>query len=121
MSARILVIKNIKSHFQIYPMIRDAKLFYLINKDYSPIKEAIEFDPDSLSLSESIIILSFSSNISDGSYIVLSIDPKIDKIIEDNGGIEAQFIDPVRDKIKEQGIHEKLIFFGSEDLVDFLS
>lgn len=101
-------------------MIRDAKIFYLINKDYSPIKDVVELSSDSYYMCESIGIWSYSNTFSD-SYIVLSIDPKIDKIIEDNGGIEVQTNDPFKLKLKEEGIQNRQFFFGKEDLIDFLT
>lgn len=100
-------------------MTRNAKLYYLNNRDYSPIKEIIEFDSDAVFLSERITIFNHTSNPSDNYYILLSVDDKIDKIIEENGGIEAPTNDLYKARIKD-GKHQGNFIFGNEELTELL-
>jgi len=101
-------------------MTRNAKLYYLNNRDYSPIKEIIEFDSDAAFLSERIAVFNHTSNPSDNCYILISVDDKIDKIIAENGGIEASTNDIYKTRIKE-GKNQGDFIFGNEELTDFLA
>jgi hypothetical protein len=101
-------------------MTRKAKLYYLNNTDYSPIKEIIEFDSDAVFLSDRIAVYNHTTNSSDNYYILISIDDKIDKIIEENGGTEASTNDLYKARIKD-GKHQGNFIFGDEQLTDLLS
>lgn len=100
-------------------MIRNAKLYYLKYSHYFSIKEKIEYDSNADFLSDRIAVYNHTSNPDDNCYTLLSIDDKIDKIIEENGGIEASSNDYYKVRLKE-GHHRGDLIFGNEDLISYL-
>jgi hypothetical protein len=100
-------------------MTTNSKLYYLNHKDYSRIKETIEFDSDAEFLCNRIAVVNHTTNPNDNCYILLSNDEKIDKIIEENGGVEASSNDYYKIRINE-GHHCGDFLFGNEELISFL-
>ena len=100
-------------------MRRNAKLFYLNNKDYSYIKEIIEFDADAVFLIDKIAVFNRTANLSDNSYLIISIDNKIDKIIIEHGGKEAPQNDVYKSIVKN-GKNQGHFILGNEELTNFL-
>lgn len=100
-------------------MIRNTKLYYLKYRDYSIIKEIIEFDTDVNFLSDRIAVFNDTVNPADNCYILLSADDKIDKIIEENGGVEASTNDYYKIRVKE-GHHRGDLMYGNRELITYL-
>ena len=100
-------------------MADNPKIYYLNNKDYSTIKDLIDFDTNTV-LRERVAIYNHTSNPADNYYILISVDHKIDKIIEDNGGIKASSNDFYKTIMKE-GKHNGDFIYGNEKLICLLT
>lgn len=100
-------------------MTRDAKLYYLFSEDLMPIKKAIEMFSVKYNLTDKIAIYQRNSQVK--VYTILSIDNKVDEIVENNGGKLAEKEDLLPKAIKKKIDFLGTQIFGDEDLIIFLS
>lgn len=99
-------------------MIRNTKLYYFMDKDYTPIKESLESNIDLHYMEERIAIFRHTKDSLNEYYVILSADDKVDKIIEENGGKIAGTNDSYKTRIKNDYPLGELLF-GNEGLLNF--
>ena len=100
-------------------MTREAKVYYLRNKDWTPIKEAVETDLDKYHLLSSIAI--YKKNNNRETYVIISIENRIDEIIEANDGELAKKDDLFPKSIKRGMDYLGIQVFGERDLSAFIN
>ena len=100
-------------------MTRDARFYFLINKDWEPIKKAIDSKIDYFNQAIDIAVFRISKLKDIHRYAILSVSEEIDTIIENCGG-ELNDKDLIINALKK-GNHNFELIYGADNLVAFLN